>query len=133
MKIHGSMTSCRAIMITAAALVLGIVGSVAAAQQGSNAPADVSGHWTIYARNPNGSSDTKTLDMKQSGNELSGHFKGPNQAGGIEGSINGNHITLRTKTREIMRFWGTVDGDTIRGGFGIQGKHGEFEAKRTSE
>lgn len=116
-----------------AALVLSTFAVVATAQSGSGTPTDVSGRWTIYARNPDGSSDTKTLDIKQSGSELSGRFKGPNQSGGIEGSINGNHITIRTKTREIMRFWGQVDGDTIRGGFGIKGRHGEFEAKLTSK
>lgn len=132
MKTHGSMTSRPAFLLMGATLVLSTLGGVAVAQQDSGAPADVRGHWTIYARNPDGSSDTKTVDIKESGNELSGHFKGPNQSGGIVGTINGNRITFRTKTREIVRFWGTINGDTIRGGFGIKGKHGEFEAKLTS-
>jgi hypothetical protein len=133
MKILRSMIGRRTLMVAAVALVLSTFAGVAAAQSEPNTPADVSGRWTIYARNPDGSSDTKTMDIKQSGSELSGHFKGPNQSGGIEGSINGKHITIRTKTREIMRFWGQVDGDTIRGGFGIKGRHGEFEAKRTGK
>ena len=132
MRTQYLMPSRRLLILGLIALALGTAVGVAAAQQDSGAPVDVAGHWTIYARNPAGSSDTKTVEIKQSGNELSGHFKGPNQSGGIEGSINGSHITFRTKTREIMRFWGQVDGDTIRGGFGIKGKHGEFEAKRAS-
>jgi hypothetical protein len=92
----------------------------------------VAGRWIIYARNADGSSDTKTVEIKQDGNELSGHFKGPNQSGGIVGTVNGTHITFRTKTREILHFSGRLAGDTIRGGFGIRGHHGDFEARRTN-
>ena len=120
-------------MLVVVALMLSLLGGVAAAQRDSGPPADVSGHSTIYARNPDGSSDTKTMDISQSGSELSGHFKGPNQSGVIIGTINGNHVTFRTRTREILRFWGQADGDTIRGGFGVKGKHGDFEARRTND
>ena len=61
-------------------------------------PVDVTGHWIISAKNWNGDLDTKTVDLQQKGNAITGHFKGPNQSGGLEGSVNGHHIVFRTKT-----------------------------------
>lgn len=73
-------------------------------------PANASGFWTIYATNvdqPGGS--TKTVKIEQTGGQLTGHFKGPNQSGGIEGFVNGNHIGFSTKTRDVLNFRGEVD------------------------
>ncbi len=115
-----------------AALLVCVIAAAATAQSdpSTQPPADVSGRWLIYAKNPNGSTDEKTVEIKQNGNEITGHFKGPHQSGGIVGTVSGQHIVFRTKTREVLTFRGTVDGDTIRGHFGIQGRHGEFEARR---
>ena len=52
------------------------------------------------------SSATKYVEIKQNGNQLTGHFKGPNQSGGIEGTINVHHIVFRTKTRKVLTFRG---------------------------
>jgi hypothetical protein len=116
-------------------LLICTMGSVAWAQSdpASQPPADVSGHWSIYARNPDGSTDTKTVDIKQNGNQLTGKFKGPHQSGKIEGTVNGNHVVFSTKTREVLTFRGNVQGNTIRGHFGIRGRHGEFEANRLNQ
>ena len=61
-------------------------------------PVNVVGTWTISARNWDGTLNTKTVDLKQNGNEITGHFKGPNQSGGLQGTVNGHHIVFRTKT-----------------------------------
>jgi hypothetical protein len=74
----------------------------------------VQGNWTIYARDSNGATDTKSVQRLQKGNQLSGHFKGPNQSGGIEGTVSGQHIVFRTKTRNVLTFRSEVSGDTIR-------------------
>lgn len=95
-------------------------------------PDNVQGTWEIEAKNYNGSFDTKQVQIKQDGNNLTGHFKGPHQSGGIQGSINVHHIVFRTKTEHPLTFRGKVTGDTIDGFFNIEGKKGEFHAARTS-
>ncbi len=95
-------------------------------------PDNVQGTWEIEAKNYNGSFDTKSVQLKQDGNNLTGHFKGPNQSGGLEGTINIHHIVFRTKTRHPLTFRGKVTGDTIDGFFNIEGKRGEFHAVRVS-
>ena len=41
------------------------------------APVNVEGKWTISAKNPEGTVDTKYVELKQNGNQITGHFKGP--------------------------------------------------------
>jgi len=94
-------------------------------------PDNVAGKWTLYCKDPNGSTSTKWLEIKQNGNALSGHFKGPNQSGGIEGTINFHHILVRTKTRNVLTFRGRVDGNTINGTFHDRGGEGEFTGQRS--
>jgi len=94
-------------------------------------PVNVTGHWEIEAKNWNGSFDTKEVDLTQNGDAITGHFKGPNQSGGLDGSINNHHIVFRTKTRHPLTFRGQVQGDTMEGNFHVMGKEGEFHAERT--
>jgi hypothetical protein len=94
-------------------------------------PDNVAGNWRIYAKNVNnGGSSTKYVEIKQNGNQLTGHFKGPHQSGGIEGTINVHHIVFRTKTRNVLTFRGKVEGNKMSGAYGIHGEHGEWEAER---
>jgi hypothetical protein len=70
-------------------------------QQPEPGPDNASGNWTIYAQNidqPGGS--TKFVQIQQFGNQLSGHFKGPHQSGGIEGFVNVHHIEFSTHTHD---------------------------------
>jgi hypothetical protein len=95
-------------------------------------PANASGYWTIYATNvdqPGGS--TKSVKIQQTGGTLGGHFKGPNQSGGIEGFVTGNHIEFSTKTRDVLTFRGEVDGDTMSGMYGVHGQHAPWHAVRS--
>jgi hypothetical protein len=88
---------------------------------------------TIYSKNvDNGKTSTKYIESKQNGNELTGHFKGPNQSGGLEGTINVHHIVFRTKSRNVLTFRGRVDGDKMSGEYGFRGEHGEWQAERTN-
>jgi hypothetical protein len=96
-------------------------------------PDNVEGKWTIYSKNvDNGKTSTKYIEIKQNGNELTGHFKGPNQSGGLEGTINVHHIVFRTKTRNVLTFRGRVDGDKMSGEYGFRGEHGEWQAEHTN-
>jgi hypothetical protein len=78
-------------------------------------PANVAGKWILYCNDPNGSTSSKYLDLEQDGNNIKGHFKGPNQSGGVEGTIDGQHLVVRTKTRNVLTFRGRVDGPRVNG------------------
>jgi hypothetical protein len=92
--------------------------------------ANVAGTWMIYTHGDNGKTGTHTVQIVQNGNTLTGHFKGPNQSGGIEGTMNFRHIVFRTKTRNVLTFRGMVDGNTMEGNFGIRGQHGTWQGRR---
>jgi hypothetical protein len=99
--------------------------------------ANAAGKWTIYSKSEDGNTSTKYVELKQDGGKLSGHFKGPNQSGGIEGTIEGKHIVFHTKTRNVLTFRGQVEGDSMHGTFGVflprKGlMHGEWEARRSN-
>ncbi len=122
------------VLLLSLALLLIAVNSVSLAQQppSDQPPDSVAGNWTIYAKDPDGGTSTKYVQIKQNGNQLTGHFKGPHQSGGIEGSINVHHIEFRTKTRDVLTFRGRVEGEKMGGDFGNRGRHGEWQAVRTN-
>ncbi len=93
------------------------VGSAAFAQQPPHQqpPALVAGNWILYCQDPNGSTSTKYLDLRQNGSQITGHFKGPNQSVGVEGTIDEQHLVVRTKTRDALTFRGRVDGPRVQG------------------
>ena len=120
-----------------------MVGSTALAQQPppQQLPASVSGKWTLYCKDPNGSTSAKYLDLEQKGSAITGHFKGPNQSGGVEGTINEQHLLVRTKTRDVLTFRGRVDGPrvqsvvqgtTFNGTFHDRGGTGSFQGQRSN-
>ena len=95
-------------------------------------PDNASGNWTIYAQNidqPGGS--TKYVQIQQFGTQLSGHFKGPHQSGGIEGFVNVHHIEFSTHTRDVLTFRGKIDGNTMSGLYGVHGQHAPWNAVRS--
>jgi hypothetical protein len=114
------------------AFLLLTLGNAAVAQQlpQEREPASVAGNWTIYSKSDDGKTATQQIEIKQDGNTITGHFKGPYQSGGLEGTINVHHIVFRTKTRNVLTFRGMVDGNTMEGNFGIHGHHGTWEARR---
>ena len=119
--------------IAAAILFLCTLGATRTTAQEplpSAVPVNVEGKWTISAKNPDGSVDTKYVELKQNGNEITGHFKGPNQSGGLEGTVNNHHNVFRTKTRQVLTFRGQVQGDTIEGTFHTRRGTGQFNAYR---
>jgi len=94
-------------------------------------PANVAGKWTIYSKAANGETATKYIELKQDGNTITGHFKGPNQSGSLEGTINEQHIVFRTKTRWVFVFRGRVDGNAMQGTFHDRRGTGEWQAVRS--
>lgn len=121
-------------LAAALAFLLWITAGASLAQEppAEQPPDNVAGNWSIYANDPNGTTSTKYIQLKQDGNQLTGHFKGPHQSGGLEGTINGHHIMFRTKTRDILTFRGMVEGNKMSGNFGNRGQHGTWQAERTN-
>jgi hypothetical protein len=118
---------------TLLALLLLALGHLNFAQQlpqEDHSAANVAGTWMIYTRGDDGKTGTHTVQIVQNGNTLTGHFKGPYQSGGIEGTMNARHIVFRTKTRSVLTFRGMVDGNTMEGNFGVRGHHGTFQGRR---
>jgi hypothetical protein len=125
-------------------LLLAIFSQVARSQEppSEEAPANVAGKWILYCNDPNGTTSSKYLDLEQDGNAIKGHFKGPNQSGGVEGTINGQHLVVRTKTRGVLVFRGRIDGprvngivqgNTYNGTFHDRGGKGTFQGQRQQE
>jgi len=119
------------------------LGSAAFAQQPppQQLPANVAGKWTLYCKDPNGSTSAKYLDLQQKGSVITGHFKGPNQSGGVEGTIDEQHLVVRTKTRNVLTFRGRVDGPRVdgvvqgnifNGTFHDRGGTGSFQGQRSN-
>jgi len=119
------------------------VGSAAFAQQPppQQLPANVAGKWTLYCNDPNGTTSAKYLDLQQKGSVITGHFKGPDQSGGVEGTIQEQHLVVRTKTREVLTFRGRVEGprvqgvvqaNTFNGTFHDRGGTGSFQGQRSN-
>jgi hypothetical protein len=130
-----SLVFCFALVIFA--------GSFAIGQQppAEQQPANVAGKWTLYCKDPNGSTSSKLLELQQKGSVISGHFKGPNQSGGVEGTIDNQHLVVRTKTRDVLTFRGRVDGprvegvvqgNTFNGSFHDRGGTGSFQGERSN-
>jgi hypothetical protein len=118
-------------------------GSAALGQQppAQQAPANVAGKWTLYCKDPNGTTSAKYLDLQQEGSVIKGHFKGPNQSGGVEGTIDEQHLVVRTKTRNVLTFRGRVEGPRVagvvqgnayNGTFHDRGGTGSFQGQRTN-
>jgi hypothetical protein len=112
-------------------LCSGLMGWAALAQQPptQQMPANVAGNWTLYCKDPNGQTSAKYLDLQQKGSVISGHFKGPNQSGGVEGTIDQQHLVIRTKTRDVLTFRGRVDGPRVQGAVQGNAFNGTFHAR----
>jgi hypothetical protein len=124
-------------------VLLVALGTAALAQQPppQQMPANVAGKWTLYCKDPNGTTSAKYLELQQKGSVITGHFKGPNQSGGVEGTINEQHLVVRTKTRNVLTFRGRVEGprvqgvvqgNTFNGTFHDRGGTGSFQGQRSN-
>jgi hypothetical protein len=111
-------------------LLLSLGSSVAQQLPQERAPANVAGDWVIYTKGDDGKTGTHTVTIIQNGTTLTGHFKGPYQSGGIEGTVNIRHIVFKTKTRNVLTFRGMIGGNTMEGNFGVRGHHGTWEGRR---
>jgi hypothetical protein len=123
--------------------LMAIIGTAASAQQPppQQQPANAAGNWTLYCKDPNGSTSTKYLELQQNGTTITGHFKGPNQSGGVQGTIDQQHLVVSTKTRVVLTFRGRIDGPRIQGiiqgktyngTFHDRGGTGSFQGQRTN-
>ena len=112
-----TVLACTALLVTC--------GFVLAA----DAPANVAGTWKINVSGGAGSAE-QTIVLKQDGNKITGTFKGPRQAGPLEGTVEGNNISFHVATHVPLDYKGTVDGDTMTGTLSGHGKTGDWTATR---
>ena len=114
-------------------LALVVSQGVSRAQPLRPAP-NIAGSWTIYAYNiDRPGSSLKTVQLDQSGNIISGRFRGPHQHGKLQGWISGNHIEFSTDTRDVLTFRGEVTPQGMSGLYGVHGRHAPWRAERASQ
>jgi len=94
--------------------------------------ANARGNWTIHSVGGRGEAATQHVQIHQGEGKIWGRFEGPNQSGGIQGSVNGRHIEFQTETRDVLHFRGQINGDTMDGTFGNRGVQGTWRAMRNS-
>jgi hypothetical protein len=95
---------------------------------------NVAGNWTIFAENiDRPGSSLKTIQVVQSGNIISGTFRGPHQHGKFQGWISGNHVEFSTDTREILTFRGEITSQGMAGLYGINGRHAPWRAEQPAQ
>lgn len=113
-------------------IFLTVCGTIGWSQQPppQASPVNVVGKWVLYCNDPNGGTSTKYLQLTQNGTQIKGHFKGPNQSGGVEGTINMQHLVVRTRTRDSLVFRGRIDGPRVDGVIQAQTFTGTFHAPR---
>lgn len=123
-------TTRRMLALNFALLLTAPLVIVAQQAPSNQPPANAAGKWDFYCHDPNGTTSTKYIEVQQEGTQVKGHFKGPDQSGGIEGTINNQHIVFKTKTRDVLTFRGRIDGDRVDGV--VQGNKitGTFHARR---
>ena len=132
---------CYALMVTLFALGMVSGRMLAQAPPPEQMPANAAGNWTLYCKDPRGTTSTKYLELQQKGTVITGHFKGPNQSGGVQGTIDVQHLVVRTKSREVLVFRGRVNGprvdgvvqgNTFNGTFHDRGGTGSFQGVRSN-
>jgi hypothetical protein len=93
-------------------------------QQDMQPASNVAGNWTIYAYNVDKpGSSSKTIEVSQNDNIISGIFHGPHQHGKFQGWINGNHIEFSTDTNDVLTFRGQITPEGMSGLSGVHGRH----------
>src|SRR5215467_8873676 len=86
----------------------------------------VSGEWALTVETPN-ATGTPSVIFKQSGEDLTGTYKGRFGESQLKGSVKGNEIkfsvTISPQGQDlVIEYFGTVDGDSMKG----KAKFGEF-------
>jgi hypothetical protein len=102
---------------------------IARSPEGANAPANVSGTWTVSVKGEAGHA-TQTITIQQQGEDITGKFKGPRQSGTLTGTVKGSQIVFHVKAHVPIDYTGIADGDSMRGTLVGGNKSGEWTATR---
>ncbi len=113
-------------LLLASVLALGAMQTASAA--------DVSGTWTMIT-DVQGTSGSPTFVLKQSGEAVTGEYKGQLGEAPVTGTIKGNELALSYKVSAQgmdleVKYTGTVDGNNISGKLSL-GEMGEGTFKGT--
>jgi hypothetical protein len=103
-------------------LLCGCEGDGGNGGDNTSTPVDVSGTWTLISIPAMIEYVDGTMTLSQSGNAVSGSFQDISRNyGTIDGTISGNSITFNhvytsyAINGQRWLYWGTVDGDVMRG------------------
>ena len=115
-----------------AILVLAMAVTVRAAQD----KVDISGKW-LFTVETGAGSGTPTMEFKQEGERLTGHYSGQLGEADLKGTVKGTSVEFTFAT-DVQGFHlestysGTIDKDTMKGKVSISGlgTEGTFSAKR---
>jgi hypothetical protein len=103
----------RASAAGALALVLGCVIS-APAVLAQSSPA-LAGKWQLSCTGRKGQTRQISLDIGQQGATLSGSYTAPSRSGKLQGSVQGNQVSLELQGRfRRVKLTGTADGNTLQ-------------------
>jgi hypothetical protein len=106
------MNISRRLVLAAAALAVFAAPAFAA-------DVDVTGKWTMAVETQAGSG-TPTFDLKQDGENVTGHYSGQLGEAPVTGTVKGNEVVLTYKVSGqgqelVVTYTGTVEGDTMKG------------------
>lgn len=80
------------------------------------AASDLSGSWQLTFTDPTGTTRPATLQIKQSGTQLSGTFQGKRGSAGLTGSNSDNHVTIAIASHgRSITLTGTLEGNKMSG------------------
>jgi hypothetical protein len=108
-----------------------LVWAACASLAGENKPASLIGKWQISWEARIGT-ERGTLQLRQTGNKLTGTFQGRNGSFGISGESDGKNVSFDLSFPGshpyTLTFHGSVDGDKMAGKFEVQGVEGGYDA-----
>ena len=83
------------------------------------ADVDVTGKWTMMVETQAGSG-SPTFDLKQEGENVTGHYSGQLGEAPVTGTVKGNEVVLTYKVSGqgqelVVIYTGTVEGDSMKG------------------
>jgi len=114
------------------AVLLAVATTTLGARAQNTAP--LRGTWDVNIQHMSGRVVNEQWVVEQTGNALKGTVKTARSDFPLEGTVQGNTITIKvTVTKERYNiFRGTLDGDAINGTIEQAGDNGKFSAKRAS-
>lgn len=100
---------------TAGALALVLGGVICAPAVLAQSSPALAGKWQLSCMGRRGQTRQITLDIGQQGTTLSGSYSAPRRSGKLQGSVQGNQVSLKLEGGlRSAKLTGTTDGNTLQ-------------------